>query len=66
MPRGAPVETLAGVVAEGRLGGAVECFASPSEAWAYAAKLAGEDDRIVVFGSFYTVAAVMRALQPRL
>lgn len=66
VPRGAPVETLAGVVAEGRLGGSVECFASPSEAWAHAAKLAGEDDRILVFGSFYTVAAVMRALQPRL
>lgn len=64
VPRGAPVDTLAGVVADGRLGGAVECFASPSEAWAHAAKLGGEDDRILVFGSFYTVAAVMRALRP--
>jgi dihydrofolate synthase/folylpolyglutamate synthase len=46
----------------GHLGGACECFASPSEAFAGAAKMAKEDDRIVVFGSFHTVAAVMRAL----
>ena len=65
VPRGAPVETLAAVVNEGALGGSIECFSSPSEAWAHAAKLGGEDDRILVFGSFYTVAAVMRMLQPK-
>jgi len=65
VPRGAAAETLATAVNEGRLGGKVECFASPTEAWSHAAKLAGEDDRILVFGSFYTVAAVMRALKPR-
>jgi len=65
VPRGAPVEMLAEVVNERHLGGKLECFASPTEAWMHAAKLVGEDDRILVFGSFYTVAAVMRTLKPR-
>ena len=63
VPRGAPAKVLAAVVEEGKLGGDVESFASPTEAFACAAKLAGENDRILVFGSFYTVADVMRALK---
>lgn len=39
----------------------VAAFASPAEAYANAIKRAGENDRIVVFGSFYTVAGVMAA-----
>ena len=65
VPRGAPAEALAAVVADGKLGGSVECFASPTLAFARAAKLAGENDRILAFGSFYTVAAVMRAMKNR-
>ena len=65
VPRGAPASLLASVVADGKLGGRVECFASPDQAFTRAAKLAGENDRIVTFGSFYTVAAVMRALKNR-
>ena len=65
VPRGAPVTMLAGVVANAKLGGRVECFASPDLAFDCAAKLAGENDRILVFGSFYTVAAVMRAVKDR-
>jgi len=65
VPRGAPAGTLAAVVADSQLGGSVACFASPEEAYASAAKQAGENDRILVFGSFYTVAAVMRALKLR-
>ncbi len=61
VPRGASAALLAGVVADGKLGGRVECFDSPGLAFARAAKLAGENDRILAFGSFYTVAAVMRA-----
>ncbi len=61
VPRGAPAEALAAVVADGNLGGRVECFAAPTEAFTRAVKLAGENDRIVIFGSFHTVAAVMRA-----
>jgi len=62
VPRGAPAVALAAAVEAGKLGGDVACFASPQEAFASAAKLAGENDRILAFGSFYTVAAVMRAL----
>ncbi len=36
-------------------------FSSPEEAYAFAMSKAGENDRIVVFGSFLTVAGVMRA-----
>lgn len=36
-------------------------FISPESAYAYALKNAGENDRIVVFGSFLTVAGVMKA-----
>jgi dihydrofolate synthase/folylpolyglutamate synthase len=63
VPRGAPAEALAVVVADGKLGGSVEIFPSPALAFARAAKLAGENDRILAFGSFYTVAAVMRAIK---
>jgi dihydrofolate synthase/folylpolyglutamate synthase len=61
--RGASAEVLAGIVRGNALGGSIECFASPAAAFARSAELAGEDDRIVVFGSFYTVAAVMRSMQ---
>jgi len=39
----------------------VTAFATPAEAYANAVSRAGENDRIVVFGSFYTVAGVMAA-----
>ncbi|WP_153110816.1 bifunctional tetrahydrofolate synthase/dihydrofolate synthase [Propionivibrio limicola] len=60
VPRGAPETTLANAVTE--LGGSVEEFASPAEAFRRAVGLAGENDRIAVFGSFHTVAAVINAL----
>jgi dihydrofolate synthase/folylpolyglutamate synthase len=34
-------------------------YATPAEAYQDALKRASENDRIVVFGSFYTVAGVM-------
>lgn len=39
----------------------VTSFADPAAAFSNAISRAGEDDRIVVFGSFYTVAGVMAA-----
>jgi dihydrofolate synthase/folylpolyglutamate synthase len=39
----------------------VHTFADPAAAFANAVSRAGENDRIVVFGSFYTVAGVMAA-----
>ena len=67
VPRGAPAEALSAVVsgirgAAAAPGGGVECFASPESAFRRAVGLAGENDRIAVFGSFYTVAAVLRDL----
>ena len=39
--------------------GGIQTFASPGDAYQKALLSAGEGDRIVVFGSFYTVAGVM-------
>jgi len=38
------------------------CFESPGEAFRYAQENTNEDDRIIVFGSFQTVADVLREL----
>jgi dihydrofolate synthase/folylpolyglutamate synthase len=40
-------------------------FTSPENAYAYAMSKAGENDRILVFGSFLTVAGVMKKLKER-
>ena len=61
VPRGVDAGTLADFLeAQGVYAG--ECFASPEEAFTQAMRLAGENDRIIVFGSFFTVASVMRAM----
>ena len=62
VPRGAPAETLAAAVENGQLGGRLERFSSPAEAFRHAMGLAEENDRIAVFGSFHTVAAVLREI----
>ncbi len=41
----------------------IATFATPAAAYADAQKRAGQNDRIVVFGSFLTVAGVMQARQ---
>ncbi len=61
--RGASAERLAEVVAENHLGGDVLCFASPDAAMRAALGRAAESDRILAFGSFYTVAGVRDALK---
>ena len=69
-PRSADPEKLAGIVEslapeDGKPGErSVSTFANPADAYANAMSRAGENDRIVVFGSFYTVAGVMAARQP--
>jgi dihydrofolate synthase/folylpolyglutamate synthase len=66
-PRGATAEEIeAGIVRSGA-GGEIRRFATPRAALAAAQEEAGEGDRIVAFGSFYTVAEVMaaRAATPR-
>ncbi|MCE7506057.1 bifunctional tetrahydrofolate synthase/dihydrofolate synthase [Polynucleobacter sp. IMCC30063] len=48
-----------GVAEERHKDGGIRCFADPAKAYQEAVAKAGEGDRIVVFGSFYTVAGVM-------
>lgn len=66
-PRAADRETLADTLAALPSGDAkpgersVTTFADPAAAFANAMSRAGENDRLVVFGSFYTVAGVMAA-----
>ena len=63
--RGASAEQLAGALAAAAGSAAVVHCASVAEAYAQACETAMEDDRIVAFGSFYTVAAVMQARDRR-
>ncbi len=58
-PRAASSAELARAIAASGAGGDVIEFASPAEAYAAARRKAGENDRIVVFGSFHTVAEIM-------
>jgi dihydrofolate synthase/folylpolyglutamate synthase len=66
-PRSADVAELAAKLEARKPAGAkadefsVKTFADPAAAFADATSRAGQDDRIVVFGSFYTVAGVMAA-----
>ena len=67
MPRAATANALAGKLQEAGISDnsaagaecSVRCFANPAAAYADARKRAGENDRIVVFGSFLTVAGVL-------
>lgn len=61
-PRGAAAEVLATAVRSDLPGAAMECFSTVGEAFRRAVGLAGENDRIVAFGSFVTVAAVLREI----
>jgi dihydrofolate synthase/folylpolyglutamate synthase len=61
-PRGAGADELAGMLRAAQVRGKILQFPSVREAVQHACKVAAENDRITVFGSFYTVADVMRAL----
>jgi dihydrofolate synthase/folylpolyglutamate synthase len=73
LPRAASAESLAAALGSagfvaGNTGGTernVQCFATPAEAYAAARDSVSENDRIVVFGSFLTVAGVMAARAAR-
>ena len=62
-PRAAKAEELVAVVGSDR---ETHCHASPAEALAAAAAASDPADRIVVFGSFYTVGGVLKDGLPRL
>jgi dihydrofolate synthase/folylpolyglutamate synthase len=65
IPRAASAKALAnkleelGVAPKNGADGGIECFSEPALAYQKALLKAGEGDRIVIFGSFYTVAGVM-------
>lgn len=60
-PRGMTGEALADILA-GHGIHAEACCDSPADAYLLATERAGEDDRIVAFGSFLTVSDVLRAI----
>lgn len=64
-PRGARAESLAAVINGGGLGGEVICHDSPRVAMQAAKGQASESDRIIVFGSFLTVAGALEALRAK-
>ena len=59
-PRGANADELGSVVRQELIEGQVLTFTTVTEALHHACKEADENDRIVAFGSFYTVAEAMR------
>ncbi len=61
VPRGMTAEALVRKLSEHGIGN-VKVFENIEKAYRAALEKAGENDRIVVFGSFHTVAAVMAAL----
>ena len=63
--RGTSAEKLATIITEAQLGGEIVCHASPVLAMHAAKGLAAESDRILVFGSFYTVAGALEALRKK-
>ncbi len=60
-PRGATAGALAHVLRQSGVRGTIQTFNNITEAVSYAYNVTGENDRIVAFGSFYTVAEVMYA-----
>src|SRR6266852_6198306 len=63
VPRGAGARVLADALASAGAAGDVLSFRSPLDAYIAARKRANENDRIVVFGSFHTVADVMHGIE---
>jgi dihydrofolate synthase/folylpolyglutamate synthase len=59
--RAAPAERVSKLLAERGLGAATRAFPSVSAAYEQARKDAGPNDRILVFGSFTTVAEALRS-----
>lgn len=61
-PRAASADELAAILAAAGVAEPLPRFASPAAAYGFARDKAGGDDRILAFGSFLTVADVMRFL----
>lgn len=61
-PRAATAAEIAAVLADEGVTAPVQVFATTAEALSHAREKAGENDRILAFGSFLTVADAMRLL----
>ncbi|MDP3438239.1 MAG: bifunctional tetrahydrofolate synthase/dihydrofolate synthase [Azonexus sp.] len=64
--RGTSAEKIAEIITHAELGGEIVCHASPKDAMQAAKGLAAESDRILAFGSFYTVSGALEALRKKL
>jgi len=60
-PRSATAQQLDQVLEQCRVRGEIKICKNIPDALRYAYNAAGENDRIIAFGSFYTVAEVMAA-----
>jgi len=60
--RGLTARLLSEMVARIDAGKSQQCFDTPAQAYRSACSAAAEDDRILVFGSFHTVADVLAAI----
>jgi dihydrofolate synthase/folylpolyglutamate synthase len=65
LPRGMSAEEVAAQLAAANARGKVLVYPNIAEAYSAACDKAGENDRIVVFGSFHTVAEAMAARRNR-
>ena len=63
-PRGASSERIRSELAGAAPDAEVEVFASVDEAWRHAREASALDDRILVFGSFLTVARILSLTDP--
>jgi dihydrofolate synthase/folylpolyglutamate synthase len=61
-PRGTDAEALARILLSAGIGAPLLKHGAAAEAFAAAREEAGENDKIVAFGSFLTVAEVMQSL----
>lgn len=62
-PRGADAQQLAAALRRAGVTAPVECYPDVAGAWRLACQIASETDKIIVFGSFLTVAAVLHERQ---
>jgi dihydrofolate synthase / folylpolyglutamate synthase len=62
-PRAATLDQIAEALAIAGVDRPVEKFENVPAAWGAACKIATDNDKILVFGSFLTVAAVLRERQ---
>lgn len=66
LPRAATAESVGEIIGRCAAGAQVKCYPTVAQAWQGACKSASENDRILAFGSFYTVAEVMAARESRI